>query len=96
MECSLPQHEMLADVRFGSKADMCGAQADVRFTPNSDRAKSDASPKTAGVAVSTGLADGVPVGVQLATARFGESIAFDAAEVIEARAPKVEPIDPKF
>jgi len=25
------------DVRFGSKADMCGAQAHVRFTPNSDR-----------------------------------------------------------
>src|SRR5262249_8830565 len=24
-------------VRFGSKADMCGAQAHVRFTPNSDR-----------------------------------------------------------
>jgi hypothetical protein len=36
------------------------------------------------------------MGVQLATARFAESIAFDAAEVIEARAPKVEPIDPKF
>jgi amidase len=54
------------------------------------------SSKTADVAVSTGLADGVPMGVQLATARFAESIAFDAAEVIEARAPKVEPIDPKF
>jgi amidase len=49
-----------------------------------------------GVAVSTGLADGLPMGVQLATARFAESIALDAAEVIEARAPKVEPIDPKF
>jgi hypothetical protein len=36
------------------------------------------------------------MGVQLATARFAESIVFDAAEVIEARAPKVEPIDPKF
>jgi len=28
---------MLADVRFGSKADMCSALDDVRFTPNSDR-----------------------------------------------------------
>lgn len=64
--------------------------------PDSDRATSDASSKTADVAVSTRLADGVPMGVQLATARFAESIAFDAAEVIEARAPKVEPIDPKF
>jgi hypothetical protein len=25
------------DVRFGSKADMCGAPTHVRFTPNSDR-----------------------------------------------------------
>ena len=25
--------ERAADVRFGSKADMCGAQAHVRFTP---------------------------------------------------------------
>jgi hypothetical protein len=25
------------DVRFGSKADMCSAKRDVRFTPNSDR-----------------------------------------------------------
>jgi hypothetical protein len=28
---------MDAHVRFGSKADMCSAKADVRFTPNSDR-----------------------------------------------------------
>ena len=27
----------LLSVRFGSKADMCSAQADVRFAPNSDR-----------------------------------------------------------
>src|SRR6476646_8987670 len=26
-----------ADVRFGSKADICGATTHVRFTPNSDR-----------------------------------------------------------
>jgi amidase len=49
-----------------------------------------------GVAVSTGLADGLPMGVQLVTARYAESLALDAAEIIEARAPKVEPIDPKF
>jgi len=36
------------------------------------------------------------MGVQLATARSAENIAFDAAELIEAHAPKVEPIDPKF
>lgn len=49
-----------------------------------------------GVTVSTGLAGGIPMGVQLVTARFEESKALDAAEVIEARAPKVEVIDPKF
>jgi len=27
----------LRNVRFGSKADICSAQAHVRFTPNSDR-----------------------------------------------------------
>jgi hypothetical protein len=27
----------IANVRFGSKADMCGAKGHVRFTPNSDR-----------------------------------------------------------
>lgn len=49
-----------------------------------------------GVAVSTGLADGAPMGVQLVTARYVESMALDAAEIIEARAPKVEVIDPRF
>src|SRR5262249_4417175 len=84
------------DVRFGSEADMCAAMRHVRFTPNSDRAKSDASSKTADVVVLIGLADGGPMGGQVAAAGFAESVAFNAAEVIEARAPKVEPIDPKF
>src|SRR5262245_13007606 len=29
--------EVAVDVRFGSKADICSAQTNVRFTPNSDR-----------------------------------------------------------
>ena len=29
--------EGLSNVRFGSKADICGATSHVRFTPNSDR-----------------------------------------------------------
>lgn len=49
-----------------------------------------------GVTVSTGLANDVPMGVQLVTARFEEAKALDAAEVIEVRAPKVEVIDPRF
>jgi hypothetical protein len=31
------QHEMLADVGFGSQADMCDAKRHVRFASNSDR-----------------------------------------------------------
>ena len=31
----LPQHEMLADVRFGSQADIRSAKERVRFTPES-------------------------------------------------------------
>ena len=32
-----PQMMIRADVRFGSKADMCAAIGHVSFTPNSDR-----------------------------------------------------------
>src|SRR5262249_40887570 len=31
------QQNQLANVRFGSIADICGAMGDVRFSPNSDR-----------------------------------------------------------
>src|SRR6516164_10311043 len=33
----LPSSSGIANVRFGSKADMCSAKGHVRFTPNSDR-----------------------------------------------------------
>jgi hypothetical protein len=33
----IPAFAPSQDVRFGSKADMCGAKRYVRFTPNSDR-----------------------------------------------------------
>jgi amidase len=48
-----------------------------------------------GLAVPTGLADGVPVGVQLVAGRFREDICLAAAEVIEARYPAATPIDPR-
>src|SRR5262249_11652040 len=35
--CCAAQQTRLLDVRFGSKADICSAQAHVRFTANSDR-----------------------------------------------------------
>jgi amidase len=48
-----------------------------------------------GVSVPTGLVDGVPVGVQLTSARFQEMICLAAAEVIAARQPLQLPIEPR-
>jgi amidase len=47
------------------------------------------------ISVPTGVADGLPVGVQLLGPRFREDLLFDAAEVIEARAGVFTPIDPR-
>ena len=47
-----------------------------------------------GLSVPVSLADGVPVGVQIASARFGEERLLAAGEVIEARAAMATPIDP--
>lgn len=46
------------------------------------------------VATPTGIADGVPTGVQIIGPRFREDLVLDAAEVIEARAAMKTPIDP--
>jgi amidase len=48
-----------------------------------------------GLAVPTGLADGVPVGVQLVGGRFREELCFKAGEAIEAQNPLPTPIDPR-
>ena len=47
------------------------------------------------ISVPTGVADGLPVGVQLLGRRFREDTLFDAAEVVEARAGVITPIDPR-
>jgi len=47
------------------------------------------------VSVPTGLADALPMGVQLIGPRFREDLLLDAAEVIEARCPPITPIDPR-
>jgi len=47
------------------------------------------------MAVSTGLAEGLPVGVQLVGPRFREDLTLAAAEAIEARVPRITPIDPR-
>ncbi|WP_341895345.1 amidase [Ferrovibrio terrae] len=49
-----------------------------------------------GVSAPTGSVGTVPMGVQLVSARFDEASALAAAEVIEARAPAVQPIDPSW
>jgi amidase len=47
------------------------------------------------VVVPTGLVGDTPVGVQVIAGRFREDICFAAAEIIEARAPRLTPIDPR-
>jgi amidase len=49
-----------------------------------------------GLSVATGLADGVPVGVQVVAPRFREDLCLAAGEAIEARAGMVArlPVDP--
>src|SRR5260370_37335114 len=49
-----------------------------------------------GVAVPTGVADGLPTGVLVMAPRFREDLALDAAEIIEAHCPMPTPIDPRF
>ena len=46
------------------------------------------------IAVPTGTAGGLPVGVQIVGARFREDLCLAAAEAIEARSPRITPIDP--
>ena len=48
-----------------------------------------------GIAVPTGLANGLPMGVQLIAPRFREDLLLDAAAAIEFRAGLLTPIDPR-
>lgn len=48
-----------------------------------------------GLAIPTGFADGIPIGVQLVAGRFKEELCLSAGEVIEARQPVATPIDPR-
>jgi amidase len=48
------------------------------------------------VSVPTGLAAGLPMGVQLIGQRFREDLVLDAAEVIEWHQAPMTPIDPRF
>ena len=47
-----------------------------------------------GLSIPTGLADGVPIGVQLVAGRFQEELCLKAGEAIEARHQVMTPIDP--
>lgn len=48
------------------------------------------------ISVPTGIADGLPTGVQLIASRFREDLVLDAAEVIECQLGPMTPIDPRF
>ena len=48
-----------------------------------------------GMAVPTGVAAGLPVGVQIIGPRFREDLCLAAAEAIEARVLRITPIDPR-
>jgi amidase len=48
------------------------------------------------IAVPTGLADGMPMGVQIIGPRFREDLCLACAEAIEARAGAITPIDPRW
>jgi amidase len=47
------------------------------------------------VALPTGLSGGLPVGVQIVGPRFREDLTLAAALAIEARVPRITPIDPR-
>lgn len=47
------------------------------------------------VAVPTGIAEGLPMGVQIIAPRWREDLALDAAEIVEAACPMPTPIDPR-
>jgi amidase len=47
------------------------------------------------VALPTGVADGLPTGVQVYADRWREDLCLAAAEVIEAALPGPAPIDPR-
>jgi amidase len=45
--------------------------------------------------VPTGIADGLPTGVQIISSRFREDLCLDTAEAIERRLGTFTPIDPR-
>jgi amidase len=47
------------------------------------------------LAAPTGLANGIPVGVQIVASRFREDLCFAAGEVIESHTSVRTPIDPR-
>jgi amidase len=48
------------------------------------------------ISAPAGLADGLPIGVQITGPRFREDLVLDAAEVVEGRCPAMTPIEPKW
>ena len=88
----LPDSEEQA---FEQDADLAGTEGMRRVTAALWPMTSIAVLGFPAVAVPTGVADGLPVGVQLLGRRFDEERLLDIADVIEARAGTCTPIDPR-
>ena len=70
--------------------------SDMFYEENNDILAEDFGDPWPCASVPTGIAaNNTPVGVQVVASRFREDLCLAAAEIIEAHAPKLTPIDPR-
>ncbi|MGQ3029101.1 MAG: amidase family protein, partial [Ferrovibrionaceae bacterium] len=83
------------DQAFLNDADIASAEATAHLLARQTPMLAVSVLGLPGLSVPTGVADGLPTGVQLVAGRYREDICFDAAEVIEAHVGPMVPIDPR-
>ncbi|MBN9525606.1 MAG: amidase [Alphaproteobacteria bacterium] len=83
------------DQAFLNDADIASAEATAQLLARQTPMLAVSVLGLPGLSVPTGVADGLPTGVQLVAGRYREDICFDAAEVIEAHVGPMVPIDPR-
>jgi amidase len=93
-ECPLLLLPVSAESAFEQDADLGGVDRARSLLAAQWPMMSIATLGFPGLAVPTGVANGLPTGVQLVGRRFREDTLFDAAEVIEARCGTLTPIEP--
>ncbi len=84
-----------AEQAFEYDADITGIERGLRVVAAQWPMTAVATVGFPAISVPTGVADGLPVGVQLLGRRFREDTIFDAAEAIEVRGGVLTPIDPR-